>query len=81
MDGMSHAIAVKRELATEIERCMRSEGLSKPRMAQRMGTSRSQLDRVLDPKCIAIQLDTLVRAAMAVGRNLEIQFHSRPPGS
>ena len=81
MDGMTHAIAVKRELATEIERCMRSEGLSKPRMARRMGTSRSQLDRVLDPKCIAIQLDTLVRAAMAVGRNLEIQFHARPPSS
>jgi antitoxin HicB len=81
VDGFSHAIAVKRELATEIERCMRSEGLSKPRMARRMGTSRSQLDRVLDPKCTAIQLDTLVKAAMAVGRNLEIQFHSRPPGS
>jgi predicted XRE-type DNA-binding protein len=81
MDGVSHAMALKRELATEIERCMRSEGLSKPRMAQRMGTSRSQLDRVLDPRCIAIQLDTLVRAAMAVGRHLEIQFHSPPPGS
>jgi len=77
MDGHSHAMAVKRELATEIERCMKSEGLSKPRMARRMGTSRSQLDRVLDPTCTAIQLDTLVRAALAVGRNLEIQFHSR----
>jgi antitoxin HicB len=81
MDGITHAMALKRELATEIERCMRSEGLSKPRMAQKMGTSRSQLDRVLDPRCIAIQLDTLVRAAMAVGRSLEIQFQSRPPGS
>lgn len=81
MDGISHAIAVKRELATEIERCMRSEGLSKPRMAQRMGTSRSQVDRVLDPRCTAIQLDTLVRAALAVGRDLEIQFHSRASSS
>ncbi len=81
MDGMSHAMAVKRELATQIERCMRSEGLSKPRMARRMGTSRSQLERVLDPKCDGNQLDTLVKAAMAVGRNLEIQFQARPPGS
>ena len=81
MDGHSHAIAVKRELATAIEHCMKSEGLSKPRMARRMGTSRSQLDRVLDPKCTAIQLDTLVRAARAVGRNLEIQFQSRLPHS
>jgi antitoxin HicB len=74
-------MAVKRELAMELERCMRSEGLSKLRMAQRMGTSRSQLARVLDPKCIAIQLDTLVRAALALGRDLQIQFQSRPPGS
>ncbi len=81
MDGIRHAMAVKRELATEIERRMKSEGLSKPRMAQRMGTSRSQLDRVLDPKCTGIQLDTLVKAALAVGRNLEIQFYSTPPGS
>jgi len=81
VDGMSHAIVVKRELATQIERCMRSEGLSKPRMARRMGTSRSQLDRVLDPKCVGIQLDTLVKAALAVGRNLEIQFQTRLSGS
>jgi predicted XRE-type DNA-binding protein len=74
-------MAVKRELAIEIERCMKTEGLSKLGMARRMGTSRSQLERVLSPTCIAIQLDTLVRAALAVGRNLEIQFHSRPPHS
>ena len=49
MNGHSHAMAVKRDLALALERCMKSEGLSKPRMAQRMGTSRSQLDRVLDP--------------------------------
>ena len=76
---MDPAITVKRELALEIERCMKSEGLSKLGMAQRMGTSRSQLDRVLDPRCTAIQLDTLVRAVLAVGRNLEIQIQSRPP--
>ncbi len=71
---MDPAIAVKRELALEIERSMRSEGLSKPRMARRMGTSRSQLDRVLDPRCTGIQLGTLVKAAQAVGRNLEIRI-------
>jgi predicted XRE-type DNA-binding protein len=79
MNGYSHAIAVKQALTTEIERCMRREGLSKPRMARRMGASRSQLDRVLDPKCTAVQLDTLVKAARAIGKKLEIQFHSPPP--
>ena len=80
MNGYSHAIAVKQALTTEIERCMRREGLSKPRMARRMGASRSQLDRVLDPNCTTIPLEALVKAARAVGRKLEIRFHSRPPG-
>ena len=78
MDGITHAMAVKRELATEIERCMRSEGLSKPRMAQRMGTSRSQLDRVLDPEYVTIQLDTLMKAARALGQNVKILFEPLP---
>jgi hypothetical protein len=43
-------------------------------MAQRMATSRSQLDRVLDPSNLSIQLDTLVKAASAVGRTVEIRL-------
>ena len=72
--GDHTATALKRSLAEQIERCMRSEGLSKPRMARRMGTSRSQLDRVLDPNCTGIQLDTLVKAARAVGRSVEVSL-------
>ena len=53
---------------------MAREGLSKPQMAKRMGTSRSQLDRVLDPRNITIQLDTLIRAARAVGQDVSILF-------
>jgi hypothetical protein len=41
-------------------------------MARRMRTSRSQLDRVLDPECTTVQLDTLIRAASAVGREIRI---------
>jgi hypothetical protein len=43
-------------------------------MAQRMGTSRSQLDRVLDPENLSIQLDTLIKAAKAVGETVEIRM-------
>ena len=43
-------------------------------MAQRMGTSRSQLDRVLDPENVSIQLDTLIKAAKAVGKTVEIRM-------
>jgi antitoxin HicB len=70
----THAAVVKEIVAELLEEGMRREGLSKPQMAKRMGTSRSQLDRVLDPKNITIQLDTLIRAARAVGREVNIVF-------
>ena len=43
-------------------------------MTQSMVTSRSQLDRVLDPNNLSIQLDTLIKAARAVGKTVEIKI-------
>ncbi len=43
-------------------------------MADRMHTSRSQLDRLLDPEIAGISLETLQRAATAVGRELRIEL-------
>jgi antitoxin HicB len=68
------AAAVKRVIAELLEEGMAREGLSKPQMAKRMGTSRSQLDRVLDPQNVTVQLDTLIKAARAVGRDVKILF-------
>lgn len=53
---------------------MQSGKLTKVNMARRMATSRSQLDRVLDPSNLSIQLDTLIKAASAVGRTVEIRL-------
>ena len=68
------ARALKRALAEQLDDAMQSGNLSKVNMAQRMATSRSQLDRVLDPSNLSIQLDTLVKAASAVGRTVEIRL-------
>lgn len=68
------AAAVKRAVAEAIEDGMREVGLSKQAMAKLMRTSRSQLDRVLDPGYTAVQLDSVVRAAAAVGQELRISF-------
>jgi predicted XRE-type DNA-binding protein len=68
------AAAVKRALAEAVANAMQEAKLSKVEMARRMGTSRSQLDRVLDPSYIAVQLDTLIRAASAVGRDLRVSL-------
>ncbi len=68
------ARALKRALAEQLEDAMQTGNLSKVLMAQRMATSRSQLDRVLDPSNLSIQLDTLIKAAGAVGRTVEIRL-------
>jgi len=68
------ARAIKRALAEQLDDAMQSSKLSKVSMAQRMATSRSQLDRVLDPGNLSIQLDTLIKAASAVGRTVEIRL-------
>jgi len=71
------ASAIKRALAEAVEEGMAKAGLSKMEMARRMRTSRSQLERVLDPACTTIQLDTLIKAAGAVGR--ELSFTLKKP--
>lgn len=68
------ARALKRALAEQLDDAMQSSKLTKVSMAQRMATSRSQLDRVLDPGNLSIQLDTLIKAASAVGRTVEIRL-------
>jgi len=68
------ARALKRALAEQLDDAMQSSKLSKVSMSQRMATSRSQLDRVLDPGNLSIQLDTLIKAAGAVGRTVEIRL-------
>jgi hypothetical protein len=68
------ARALKRALVEQLSDAMQSGNVSKVVMAQRMVTSRSQLDRVLDPDNLSIQLDTLFKAARAVGKTVEIRL-------
>ena len=68
------AFAVKRALAEAVAEAMADAKLTKVEVARRMGTSRAQLDRVLDPAYTAVQLDTLIKAASAVGRDLRISL-------
>jgi len=66
--------AIKRVLAWQIEQAMKAEGISKAEMARRMHTSRTQLDRLLDPENDKVQLDTVQRAAAAIGRTLKLEL-------
>lgn len=68
------AHAIKRVLAWQIEQAMKTQGLTKVEMAKRMKTSRAQLDRLLDQNNDKVQLDTIQRAATAVGRRLHLEL-------
>ena len=68
------ALAQKRIVAWQIERAMAEQNISKVDMAERMKTSRSQVDRLLDPENNKVQLDTLQRAALAVGGSLRLEL-------
>ena len=68
------AKALKRALAEQLEESMQAANLTKQDMARKMATSRSQLDRVLDPSNVSVQLDTLIKAARALGKEIEIKI-------
>jgi antitoxin HicB len=68
------ATAIKRAIALQIEHEMLAQRISKSEMARRMKTSASQLSRLLDPSNDRVQLDTLVKAASAVGKNLSVSL-------
>ncbi|SUB02059.1 Uncharacterised protein [Pannonibacter phragmitetus] len=64
------AVAIKRTLALQLLHAMKTQKITKSEMARRMRTSASQLERILDPSNDRVQLDTLLKAAAAVGRKL-----------
>ena len=67
-----HAQAVKEVIAWQIAQEMKLQGINKATMARRMNTSRSSLDRLLDPCHDSLALSTLTRAASILGKELRI---------
>ncbi len=67
-------VAIKRVLAWKIQQIMKEKNITKVEMALRMQTSRSQLDRLLDPFQTHVKLHTMQRAAEAVGKRLQIDL-------
>lgn len=68
------ATSIKRVLARQVEAAMKDQNVSKAEMARRMRTSRTSLDRLLDPGNDAVTLSTLQKAAAAVGREIRLEL-------
>jgi len=66
--------AIKEILANQILTLMSEQKISKVEMSRRMGTSRSSLDRLLDPSNSSVSLKTLDKAASSLGKKLNIQL-------
>jgi len=69
-----HDLAIKEIISDQIAAAMKTKGITKSAMARRMGTSRRQLDRLLDPRNASVTLLTLRRAAAALGRRLRVEL-------
>src|ERR1700752_3622029 len=68
------AVAIKRVLAWQLERAMKVQQKPKGGREKELRTSRSQLDRLLDPRNVSVTLDTITRAARALGKRLVIRI-------
>ena len=74
MLGTCEERAIKEIIAEQLAEAMKAQGITKSAMAERMKTSRRQLDRLLDPATPSVTLETLRRAANAVGRTLRVEL-------
>lgn len=70
----AEAVAAKRVIAYQIAQEMEIAHISQSELARRMKTSRSAVERLLDPANPSVTLGTLERAATAVGKRIKIQL-------
>jgi DNA-binding Xre family transcriptional regulator len=68
------AQVAKEMIAWQIQQAMKKKGLTKKRMAELMETSRTQIDRLLNPRDHNVTLATLEKAAAIVGRQLRLEL-------
>ncbi|HEY9128214.1 MAG TPA: XRE family transcriptional regulator [Sulfurovum sp.] len=68
------ALATKKVIAYQIAESMKKEKITKTEMAKRMGTSRSSLNRLLDPLNTSVSLSTIESAVVALGKRLRVQI-------
>ena len=68
------AKAIKEVIAWQLAAAMQECKLTKTKLAQLMQTSRTQINRVLDPEDGNVTIETLQRAAALVGRRVQLEL-------
>lgn len=68
------AAAIKFKIAHELEKAMEQRNMSKAEMAKRLKTSRTAIDRLLDPENTSITLNTMAKVAHLLGKRMEFSL-------
>lgn len=68
------AIVAKEAVAWQLQEAMKRKKISKKRLAELMDTSRTQVNRILDPTSGNVTIETLQRAAELVGKRLRVEL-------
>ena len=69
------ATAIKFKIAHELAKLMRERRISKAEIAKSLKTSRTGVDRLLDPENTSITLNTMARVAVVLGKRMEFSLH------
>jgi DNA-binding Xre family transcriptional regulator len=72
--GEVEARAEKQAICLQLSRLLKEKELTKAELAARMKTSRAALDRLLDASNSSVTLNTLNKAARALGRKIKIEL-------
>lgn len=70
--------AVKRVIAYLLLEKIEMHDITKTALAHELGTSRSGLERILDPDNTSITLNTLAKAARLTGKKIHISIQDQP---
>lgn len=66
--------AIKRVLAFQLAEEMKTQGITKVKMAEQLKTSRTQLNRLLDPNADNVTIASLSKVAQHLGRSLHLEL-------
>ena len=72
--GEVEARALKQAVSLQLSRLLKEKEITKTQMAERMQTSRAAVDRLLDASNRSVTLNTLGKAARALGRKVKIEL-------
>lgn len=76
-EGIKEAVeagAIKKVIAYQLQETLSKENISKSELANKLSTSRSSVNRLLDPNNESVTLLTLSKAAQVLGKKLKVEL-------